>query len=346
MKDPAFFQVSGGIPEALPAICDVDYHKRRRKLINDLFSAKSMEKLSHLVLNVVKNALRKAGEHHDDNKVLDIQRLYTGITIDTIMQVLCDRTLNFIDAEEEEPPFLATLRTFSENFFVLKHFPILLWAGLALPKSVAKRLIPGEFEFRASINGWISDRAAEHELGVEKAQDGRKTVIDLLLRPEDGGAPLAAQAIEDETYSFAFAGTHTTSHTMSMGTYYLLSNPSKLQKLREELRTVPKNGDGLYEYKAVRQLPYLNACIKEALRMSSPVPGILPRLVPEGGMTWKGYYLPAGTSVSSSVMSVSMNAGIFPNPKQYIPERWLGNDNLDHYMVAFGKGSRACIGLK
>ncbi|KAF9873291.1 CND5p [Colletotrichum karsti] len=345
MKDPAFFQSSGGIPEALPAIVDVEYHRRRRRLINDLFSAKSMEALSHLVLKVVQNALKKCHEHHDERKVLDIQRLYTGITIDTIMRVLCDRTLNFIEATDEEPPFLATLRTFSESFFLLKHFPILIWMALNIPKRIAAKMIPGEFEFRANINQWIRDRAAEHNLGVGKASDGRKTVIDLLLLPEDGGKPLTYQAVEDETYSFAFAGTHTTSHTMSMGTYYLLSNPSKLQKLRDELKTVPKNDQGLYEYKTVRSLPYLNACIKESLRMSSPVPGILPRLVPDAGMTWKGHFLPGGTSVSSSVRSVHDNPDVFPDPAQFIPERWLGNNNLDHYLVVFGKGSRACIGL-
>lgn len=64
------------------------------------------------------------------------------------MQVLCDRSLNLIEAKEEEPPFLATLRTFSENFFVLKHFPVLIWLATSLPTSIAEKLIPGEFEFR------------------------------------------------------------------------------------------------------------------------------------------------------------------------------------------------------
>lgn len=107
-----------------------------------------MEALSHIVLEVVQNALRKAKEHHDAKKPLDIQRLYTGITIDTIMKVLCDRSLNLIEAEEEEPPFLATLRTFSESFFLLKHFPIFIWLASSIPPSIAEKLIPGEFEFR------------------------------------------------------------------------------------------------------------------------------------------------------------------------------------------------------
>lgn len=148
MKDPAFFQTSGGIAEALPAIVDVEYHRRRRKMVNNLFSIKSMEALSYIVLGVVHKALRKAKEHHDAGKVLDIQRLYTGITIDTIMKVLCDRSLDLIDAKEEEPPFLATLRTFSESFFLLKHFPILIWLATSIPSRIAEKLIPGEFEFR------------------------------------------------------------------------------------------------------------------------------------------------------------------------------------------------------
>lgn len=95
-----------------------------------------------------------------------------------------------------------------------------------------------------------------HEKGVNTASDGRKTILDLLLQPE-GEAPLSKQSIVDETYSFFFAGTHTTSFTISMATYYLLSNPSKLKKLLAELKTVTRNTEGLLEYRDVHRLPYL-----------------------------------------------------------------------------------------
>jgi len=81
MKDPSFFQTSGGISEALPALVDPDYHKQRRKMVNNLFSAKSIEHLSPIVLDVVKGALVRAVEANKKRKPLDIQRLYTGITV-------------------------------------------------------------------------------------------------------------------------------------------------------------------------------------------------------------------------------------------------------------------------
>lgn len=68
--------------------------------------------------------------------------------VDTIMRLLFDKQLHLVDSEEEEPPFLATLRTFSENFFLTKHFPILTTIAVKLPDSWAHKLVPGYAQFR------------------------------------------------------------------------------------------------------------------------------------------------------------------------------------------------------
>ena len=68
------------------------------------------------------------------------------------MRVLCDKQLHLIDEEVEEPPFMATLRTFSENFFLMKHFPILTIIASQMPSSWSERLLPGDFQFRRVIN--------------------------------------------------------------------------------------------------------------------------------------------------------------------------------------------------
>ncbi|KAL8867965.1 MAG: hypothetical protein Q9174_005310, partial [Haloplaca sp. 1 TL-2023] len=351
LKDPNFFSTSGGISEALPALVNPDYHRQRRKMVNNLFSAKNIEELAPIVNDVIHRALAQAVAAHEKSKPLDIQRLYTGVTIDTIMRVLCDKQLYLIEAEEEEPPFLATLRIFSENFFVLKHFPLLTYLSSKMPQSWAERLIPGDHQFRKAsipqVTKWIEETASLHEKGVYGAENGRKTILDLLLQPEEGFPPLSKASVVDETYSFCFAGTHTTSFTISLATFYLLRHPEKLAKLRQELKTVEdkRNSEGLLEYRDVYKLPYLTAIIKESLRLSSPVPGILPRVVPSSGLTWAGHYLPPATPVSIAIRTVHDNPDLFPDPASFSPERWLENPDLDHWLVVFGKGSRSCIGL-
>lgn len=65
--------------------------------------------------------------------------------------------MHLIDAEEEEPPFMATLRTFSENFFLMKHFPILITLSEKIPNSWSEWLLPGDHQFRrVSIFPYLS----------------------------------------------------------------------------------------------------------------------------------------------------------------------------------------------
>lgn len=52
------------------------------------------------------------------------------------------------------------------------------------------------------------------------------------------------------------------------------------------------------------------------------------------------------TPVSIAIRTVHDNPKLFPEPEKFIPERWIETEDLDHWLVVFGKGSRSCIGLK
>jgi len=89
--------------------------------------------------------------------------------------------------------------------------------------------------------------------------------------------------------------------------------------------------------------------IKESLRLSTIVPGKLPRVTPkEGGyIRSTGHYIPPGTVISVSHYMVLHDATIFTRPKEFLPERWLGDGKrLDKFLVCFSKGARACVGIK
>lgn len=75
-------------------------------------------------------------------------------------------------------------------------------------------------------------------------------------------------------------------------------------------------------------------------------PTRLPHVVPRGVWDFKNLHIPAGTIVGCSAFELHYNAGAFPDPYSFQPERWLeGNvtPEANRYWFAFGAGSRACI---
>lgn len=166
--------------------------------------------------------------------------------------------------------------------------------------------------------------------------------------------------IFDETVTVIGAGTETLGNTLSILTFYVISNPPVYQTMKAELKKAAAehnvSPDSLLDCHIVESLPYLQAVMKESLRYSSSVVGRLPRRNPTASMTYttptgKTYVLPPGTVASMSVRDIHFNADIFKDRYEFKPERWLVEDpaelaRLDKHMVAFGKGVRACLGLE
>jgi len=92
------------------------------------------------------------------------------------------------------------------------------------------------------------------------------------------------------------AGSDTTAISLSAALYYLYRNPDKLAKLRDEIDTMADNGlvSDPITFQQAQSMPYLQAVIKETLRIHPAVGTILPRKVPRGGVTLGGTFFPEG----------------------------------------------------
>lgn len=99
----------------------------------------------------------------------------------------------------------------------------------------------------------------------------------------------------------------------------------------------------------VEKLPYLGACVQEAIRLGYGASGRLTSIAPDevmvvnsGGKQWQ---IPPGTPTSMTILLLHHNESIFPGSKTFRPERWLENPRLDKYFLSFGKGTRQCLGI-
>lgn len=95
--------------------------------------------------------------------------------------------------------------------------------------------------------------------------------------------------------SLFIAGSETTATLLCGVTYLLTVNPAALKKLTEEVRSVFKSEDEI-DLMSVSKLPYMLACLDEAMRMYPPAPVMLPRIVPKGGTTIVGEYVAENVS--------------------------------------------------
>ena len=144
-------------------------------------------------------------------------------------------------------------------------------------------------------------------------------------RYEDG-SPLSEQDLRDELLTLLTDGP--TSSSLAWTFERLLRNPDKLERAQAEVRD---GGDGTY----------LDAVIKETLRVRPPVPVVVRRLLEP--MRLGGHDLPAGTTVAPCIHLIHRSEEIYPQAKRFLPERFLDRQPGTYTWIPFGGGTRRCL---
>jgi cytochrome P450 len=163
----------------------------------------------------------------------------------------------------------------------------------------------------------------------EPGHEERDDVLSLLLgaRDEDG-APMSDQELRDELITVLGAGHETTATGLAWAVERLVRNPRVLEKLRESL--------------AADEEDYLNATVKETLRARPVIVDVARKLTAPA--TIAGYELRAGSFVLPAIAALHYREDVFPEPRQFRPERFL-DQRVDNYAwIPFGGGVRRCIG--
>ncbi|XP_066297326.1 cytochrome P450 2D4-like [Branchiostoma lanceolatum] len=145
-----------------------------------------------------------------------------------------------------------------------------------------------------------------------------------------------------------FAGTHTTAQTLLWSLLYMALNPDMQQKVQRELDAVV--GESLPTLSNRSQLPYVNACLLEVMRIRHVTPIMIPHATTET-VEVQEYVIPEGTMVLPNLYSVHMDPAYWPDPDRFDPERFLDAErtnviNKPESFLPFGGGRRGCLGEK
>jgi len=154
-----------------------------------------------------------------------------------------------------------------------------------------------------------------------------------------------------EAESLVGAGTLTSAHMLSLTSYFVLTDPGILQRLLAELEAAMPDPTSAPSQQVFEALPYLNAVMDEGFRMSYGSMHRLSRSHPKEALQFREWTIPPGTPVGYSNYMLHNNPDVFPEPRKFRPERWLGlepaeRQRLRSYLNNFGRGTRQCVGMR
>ncbi|RLN17616.1 cytochrome P450 71A1-like [Panicum miliaceum] len=238
-----------------------------------------------------------------------------------------------------------------EHFFlngVLNIGDVIPWLSCMDPQGYVKRM---------KRSAKMFDRFLEHVLdehNERRRREGEEFVardmVDVLLELADDPnleVPIHRNGVKGFTLDLIGGGTDTSAVTVEWAMSELLRNSEVLAKATEELDRVIGR-DRLVAEEDIPNLPYMEAVVKETMRLHPVAPLLTPRLCRKD-VSVGGYDVPAGTRVLINIWAIGRDPAVWEAPMEFRPERFGGGGadvkGHDFELLPFGSGRRMCPGI-
>ncbi|KAE8786115.1 Cytochrome P450 76C4 [Hordeum vulgare] len=195
------------------------------------------------------------------------------------------------------------------------------------------------------LDGIIDRRMAAANASTEKHGDFLDSLLELFSTGK-----MTRDSLTTIVFEVFAAGSDTMSITVEWAMAELLRNPRVMAKVREEIDNAHGGKETIGETDAAR-LPYLQAVVKEAMRLHPVAPILLPHRAVEEGVEIGGYAVPKGSTVIFNAWAIMRDREAWERPDEFVPERFLDlADQVDFRgkafeFIPFGSGRRLCPGL-
>ncbi|XP_077345202.1 cytochrome P450 2K4-like [Lithobates pipiens] len=275
-------------------------------------------------------------------KPFNNQTIINAAVANIIVCILLSRRFEY-----EDPTIQKLMRLVNENVRLLGSPTVRLYNSF--PFLVG--FLPGGHkkmdENRLQIQNFI--RATFTEQRKELDVNDQRNLVDTFLAKQQEGKPESTQYFHDDNLTalvanlFA-AGMETTSTTLRWGLLVMMKYPNIQNKVQEEIEKVIGTAQPRLEHR--KQMPYTDAVVHEILRYGDIAPGSVPHATSQD-VTFRGYFIPKGTTVIPVLSSVLREKSYFEKPYEFYPEHFLdskGNFKKVDAFIPFSVGKRSCAG--
>jgi cytochrome P450 len=306
---------------------DGERHLHERRLMSPRFHGECMHVYGRLMRDIAVRAI----DRWPVGRPFPIHREMQAITLDLIIRAVfgVDQEALFDGFRAQVERFVAQANGPSAPFIALSPFQIDLGRFSPWGRFVRNRQV-----IRETVLGEIRRRRAD---GVA----GRTDILSLLVEARDEhGEPMRDDELVDEMFTLLMAGHETTATSLAWIVWHLLNHPEAMETLRQEIADV--TGGGPLEAQHLPRLEYLDAVIKESMRLTPVATMVARRLHAPARIG--GIDLPAGTSVGANIYMAHRRPDVWRDPERFDPARFVGARPNPFTFFPFGGGVRCCLG--
>ncbi|KZL51596.1 cytochrome P450 [Nodularia spumigena CENA596] len=306
---------------------DGDRHRKRRQLVMPSFHGDRMRSYGEIISNITEEVW--------SNLPTDKSFLARNVTQDITLQVMIQAVFGVYQGERSQQ--LKKQLELMANIFRSPLSSSMLFFS-SLQQDLGAWSPWGKFvRDRQELDNLIYTEIAERR---QQNLENRIDILSLLMSAEDeSGNPMTVQELRDELMTLLFAGYETTATALAWGLYFIQKHPEVREKLLQELDTLGDSPDPM----SIFRLPYLTAVCNETLRIHPVAMLTFPRTVKEP-VEISGYALDPGTILVGSMYLTHQREDLYPEPKQFRPERFLERQFSPYEFIPFGGGVRRCVG--
>jgi cytochrome P450 len=308
-------------------LLDGPEHMRHRKLLMPSFHGERMRYYGETMAEITRASIARWPKHdafslHEYTQDITLQiilRTVFGADEGEQLTALSDQIKRTLQAAES-PFSVAVMAALSADVTRETRRP---WKWLLKQRNLTDKLLYAQ----------IAARRIE-------ASTERHDVLAMLLQARDeAGEGMTDVELRDELITALAAGHETTATALAWAFERILSHPHVLARLKQDVDDV---GGKNAPPDKLAALPYLDATIKEVMRLRPVIP-MVGRVLKKA-CTLSGYQLPAGTTIGACIYLAQRNPDTYPDPDAFKPERFLEGQPDPTTWLPFGGGIRRCIG--
>ncbi|KAK7273263.1 hypothetical protein RIF29_14312 [Crotalaria pallida] len=337
------------------------YWREVRKIVHSGFlSNHQVDQLSNIRGSEVKTAIKQLfnfWSHKKDNSnfvLVELKQWFHELAYNLALHMFAGKQQYFGENvainDEEAKKCVNTLREYMRLvgvFTVADAIPYLRWFDFGGHEKAMKKTFK---ELDIMVRGWLEEHRQKKALANEKVESD-KDFIDVMLSMIDGSTIEGIDAdtvIKATTMALVLGATDTSNVTHTWAISLLLNNPHTLEKVKEEI-DVHIGKEKLVSESDIEKLVYLQAVVKETLRLYPPTPLTIREFGED--CTIGDYHIKKGTRLFTNIWKIQTDPAMWEDPLEFKPERFLTtHKEVDvrgfHFQfIPFGSGRRICPGI-